>query len=165
MSLRPRNTEAAAPSRLEHVLRVGMTEEIGAKAAPVTHWMDKRNTVKSLADAMKKDMEKKVPEKMFRAFVEALSAPKKANSPPTKISITLDTGLLLKAEVTIPSTFTITVNVIGEDYNEATVTSKSTYSPLPTNIQYKTFVDVVISSVAQSLERMFAEEPVKSQRK
>ena len=61
-------------------------------AAPdgvVSHWMDKRMNARKLADIMKKDLEKKVPESSFKAYVQALTAPVKDGLPPPKISLTL----------------------------------------------------------------------------
>lgn len=149
MSIRRSDPTPASSTRLEHVLNVGMVE-VGAKAEPVTHWMDTRNTPKKLADMFKKDLERKVPESKFKA----LSVPPKAGDPLPKISVTLDIGLLITATITVPNTFEIMVTVTGEDYTGASVTETSTYSALPTTIQYRTFVDVVMSSITVSLAKL-----------
>jgi hypothetical protein len=155
MSLRPKDKLAASGGRLDHVLKVGMAEIGGRRRTPVRHWMDKRMTAKKLTDIMKRDLEKKVPESMFKAYVEDLVvAPTKPGVPPAKISLTLDTGLLLTAVIVIPKNFQISVTVKSEDYAEVETSDTAVYSALPTGIQYKTFVDVIMSSITGMVEAM-----------
>lgn len=161
MSLRPRTQLEANPSqdRLGHVLNVGMQESIGA---PMIHWMEKKMTPAKLGRLMKTDLIKKIPRKVFELFRDMPNMDdkkKKSSLPasyqPKSISVIVDVGIKIRASVELMEDLSITVVVTGTDYNEQTLSDTSTLSPLPRGVEYKSFIDLVSSSIEGSLIKMY----------